>query len=78
LQWRIGRVGEVSELENMDEFVELLKGKVSKRSVAYGPGAVHRRCDLCTMWRPPSSCTHVAGTISPAAVCKDFERKREG
>ena len=68
----------MSELESMDEFVGLLKGKVSKRSVAYGPGAAHRRCDLCSMWRPPSSCSHVAGTISPVAVCKDFERAKGG
>jgi hypothetical protein len=66
----------VSEMENLDELVGLLKGKVSKRSVAYGPGVAHRRCDLCTMWRPPSSCSHVAGTISPGAVCKDFERAK--
>jgi len=33
------------------------------------------RCGLCTMFRKPSSCTAVMGTISPQGWCKLFKRK---
>ena len=51
------------------------EAKVSKESVDYGKGAVHRKCALCSMWRAPHSCTLVAGEISPSAVCDRFVRK---
>lgn len=64
------------ELENMKEFEELLRGKLSKRSVHYGQGVEHRKCSQCAMWQPPEGCSLVAGKISPAGVCDRFERKR--
>lgn len=54
---------------------DLQNGKVSKISVMYGHGARHRECDLCSMWRPPSSCSLVAGPIAPDAVCDRFVRR---
>lgn len=33
------------------------------------------RCAICTMFRPPSACTAVSGTISPAGWCKFFKRR---
>ena len=35
-----------------------------------------RRCENCTMFRPPDACTSVQGDISPDAVCDYFERVR--
>jgi hypothetical protein len=35
-----------------------------------------RRCAVCTMFRPPESCTAVEGRISREATCKYFEAKR--
>ena len=49
--------------------------KVSKEAVDYGPGAKHRKCSLCSMFRAPNACTHVAGWIDPQYVCEDFVRK---
>ena len=60
----------------MEELVGLLRGKVSKRSVGYGWGVEYRRCALCTMWRPPESCTLVAGKIEASGVCDKFERAK--
>lgn len=33
-------------------------------------------CANCTMYESPSSCTKVAGNISPKAVCRYFEPKK--
>lgn len=33
------------------------------------------RCAICTMFRPPSACTAVSGTIAPAGWCKFFKRR---
>jgi LSD1 subclass zinc finger protein len=49
--------------------------KVSKESVDYGPGASHRKCSLCSMFRAPNACTLVAGQIAPGAVCDRFVRR---
>jgi len=65
----------MSELDNLQELTELLRGKVSKRSVGYGHGVSHRKCALCVMWRPPHACTLVAGRIEAGGVCEKFERK---
>ena len=54
---------------------DLQAGKVSKISVLYGHGARHRECDLCSMWKPPSSCSLVAGPIAADAVCDRFVRE---
>jgi len=54
-----------------------LTDKVSKEAVDYGPGAKHRKCSLCSMFRAPNACTLVAGWIDPLAVCDRFVRKLE-
>jgi hypothetical protein len=50
--------------------------KEPKAKVHYRDGAPRRRCGLCTMFRPPQSCTAVEGDISPHKVCDLFKRKR--
>lgn len=49
--------------------------KVSKASVDYGKGTWHRKCALCTMWRPPASCTLVEGVIRAEDYCNRFVRR---
>jgi len=49
--------------------------KASKALVNYRLGTVSRRCELCTMFRPPSSCTAVEGRISPIDLCDYFKRQ---
>jgi hypothetical protein len=49
--------------------------KESKADAHYRTGSAARHCSLCTMWRPPASCTKVAGAISPEALCNYFEKK---
>ena len=34
------------------------------------------RCHVCDMFRPPQSCTAVAGAISDRGWCRYFERKK--
>jgi LSD1 subclass zinc finger protein len=51
--------------------------KVSKEAVDYGPGAKHRKCALCSMFRAPHACTLVAGHIDPQYVCDRFVRRLE-
>jgi hypothetical protein len=34
-----------------------------------------QRCDICQLFRPPSSCQIVAGTISPNGWCQFFTAK---
>lgn len=60
------------------ELHELVSGKLSKSSVNYGPGSAQRKCELCTMFRSPASCTLVAGMIDRSDVCDRFERKASG
>ncbi len=50
--------------------------RISKSEADYGRGTWHRKCSLCTMWRPPDACTLVLGEIHPNDVCRYFERKR--
>lgn len=47
--------------------------KVSKAEANYRSGAGRRRCQYCTMFVPPKSCTAVKGDISPQAVCDYFK-----
>jgi len=52
--------------------------KVSKSEADYEPQSNPPFvCGNCTMFRPPSSCTAVAGTISKGGVCKLFEPVRK-
>lgn len=48
---------------------------ISKEQADYREGSSDERCGLCTMFRPPSSCTYVHGRIAASAVCDFFERK---
>lgn len=51
------------------------EGKATQEEVNYRAGNSERRCELCTMFRPPSSCTAVQGEISPQGDCDLFKRK---
>lgn len=51
------------------------EGRVSQAEANYRRGSADKACALCTMFRPPGSCTKVAGEISPRGVCDYFERK---
>lgn len=46
--------------------------KKAQSSVRYRLGTSERQCALCVMYRPPSSCTNVSGSISPMGVCDLF------
>lgn len=49
--------------------------KSTKAEANYRPSTgAGRRCDNCTMWRPPESCTAVKGKIEADAVCDYFKR----
>ena len=53
--------------------------KASKEAASYRSKSIrgaNRRCALCTMFRAPSSCTSVEGTISPKGDCAYFKRKK--
>lgn len=49
--------------------------KQSKRKVHYRRGKPTRRCGICTMFRPPDSCSAVEGNIEPQMVCDLYQRK---
>lgn len=49
--------------------------KATKQQAHYRDGTAARHCGLCTMFRPPRSCTAVAGDISPDGVCDYFKRR---
>ena len=49
--------------------------KDSKTVANYRAGTPNKRCALCTMFRPPASCTAVRGPIDPDDVCDYFKRK---
>lgn len=51
--------------------------KAAKAKANYRYGTASRKCSLCSMFRPPHSCTAVLGEISPSALCDYFERKSE-
>lgn len=49
-------------------------GKMTKAAARYVlPAKDGRQCNVCTMFCGPSSCTAVAGDISPAGVCRLWE-----
>ena len=49
--------------------------KAAKTEAHYRDGSGDRHCALCTMFRPPDSCTAVSGNISPDGLCDYFRRK---
>ncbi len=49
--------------------------KFDHSSVNYRDGTKTRRCEFCTMFRPPASCTDVKSPIRPDGVCDIFKRK---
>lgn len=48
--------------------------KATKEQANYRKGVPHKHCGLCSMFRPPKSCTAVEGDISPTDVCDFFKR----
>ncbi len=48
--------------------------KATKYEAHYRGGTKDKRCAICSMFEPPSSCTSVNGQISPRALCDFFER----
>lgn len=50
-----------------------MSDKTTKSEANYRTGAGRTRCQYCTMFRPPKSCTVVEGDISPQALCDYFE-----
>jgi hypothetical protein len=50
--------------------------KPSKAQTHYRLGNKSKRCELCTMFRAPHTCTAIAGKISKIGLCDLFERKR--
>lgn len=51
--------------------------KATKAHAHYRAGDDHRRCALCTMFRPPHGCTAVKGSISSRGLCDYFHRARK-
>lgn len=51
--------------------------KATKGTAHYRGGTPDKQCSQCTMFRPPRSCTAVAGRISPKGVCDYFKRARD-
>ena len=49
--------------------------KETKEEVNFREGTPNKRCGLCTMFRPPASCTAVQGVIDAHDLCDLFERK---
>lgn len=47
--------------------------KATKQQAHYRLGTGKERCGLCSMFRPPSSCTAVKGKIDRQKVCDYFE-----
>lgn len=54
----------------MPQVSERMSGKVTRRTANYRDGTREKHCSICTMWEPPSSCSAVAGEISPRGWCK--------
>jgi hypothetical protein len=50
--------------------------KATKAKANYRAGEGDRRCGLCTMFRPPHSCTAVKGKVDASGLCNYFERKK--
>ena len=49
--------------------------QITKEEADYREGTEDEKCSLCTMFRPPSSCTYVKGSIRGKGLCDFFERK---
>lgn len=49
---------------------------VSKADADYRKGTPEEHCGICTMFRPPKSCTLVDGIIRFSDVCDYFKEKR--
>ena len=50
----------------------------TKDEADYRDGSEDQCCRLCTMFRPPASCTSVRGHIRPEGLCDYYEPKRWG
>jgi hypothetical protein len=50
--------------------------KASKAEAHYRAGD-EQRCEICTMFRAPASCTAVTGSIDPEALCDYFEPRQD-
>ncbi len=48
--------------------------RVTKPKAHYRAGAPHRKCEFCTMFRPPHGCTAVSGEVSKDGLCDFFKR----
>ena len=53
-----------------------VRQKASKAEANYRKGSANKRCELCTMFRPPQDCTAVKGDISRNGVCDYFRRRQ--
>lgn len=51
--------------------------KALKSDVHYRKGKGERRCEYCTMFRPPHGCTAVVGIIDEDDVCDLYKRRRK-
>lgn len=49
--------------------------KISQEEANYRGGEGDRRCDNCTMFRPPSECTAITGAVAADMLCDLFEAK---
>lgn len=49
--------------------------KSSKAEADYRDGTAEEHCAVCTMFRPPNSCTAVKGMIREDGVCDYFKHK---
>lgn len=50
--------------------------KPSKAQTHYRLGSKNKRCEICTMFRAPHTCTAITGKVSKVGLCDLFERKR--
>lgn len=49
--------------------------KMYKSEADYREGTPEEHCGVCSMFRPPASCTLVEGKIKPTGVCDYFKKK---
>jgi hypothetical protein len=49
--------------------------KPSKAQAHYRLGSGNKRCEICTMFRAPHTCTAIVGKVSKIGLCDLFERK---
>jgi hypothetical protein len=52
------------------------RAKISQEQVNYRNSTGDEYCAACTMWRPPKSCSAVAGRISRTGVCDLFKARK--